>query len=128
MTAFLTLDDLLGIHSEQIRQFGGASGIRDEGLLESALYRPMQKANYGVDDIMELAASLLFGIARNHPFIDGNKRTAFTATDLFLFLNGYSIEAQQEEIVAFVLDVAAGEITEVGAAMFFRDYTVVIGE
>ncbi|HET7412220.1 MAG TPA: type II toxin-antitoxin system death-on-curing family toxin [Pararhizobium sp.] len=126
MTAFLTLDDILGIHSEQIRQFGGASGIRDPGLLESAVYRPLQKANYGVEDIMELAAALLLGIAKNHPFIDGNKRTAFTAADVFLFLNGYSIEAEQEEIIAFVVAVAAGEIDEEGAVMFFRDFAVVI--
>lgn len=112
------------IHAEQLRQHGGAPGLRDAGLLESALNRPLQKMNYTDADVFELAAAYLFGLVKNHPFIDGNKRTAFLAADVFLALNGWSIEATQEEIIAFVLGVAAGAIDETGATQFLRDYAV----
>jgi death on curing protein len=114
------------IHAEQLRQHGGASGLRDEGMLESALSRPLQKINYADADVFEVAAAYLFGLVKNHPFIDGNKRTAFLAADVFLTLNGWSIEATQEEIIAFVLGVAASEIDEAGATQFFRDYAVAL--
>jgi death-on-curing protein len=114
------------IHDEQLRLHGGAAGLRDEGMLESALSRPLQKLNYTEADVFELAAAYLFGLVKNHPFIDGNKRTAFLAADVFLALNGWSVEASQEEIIAFVLGVAASEIDEQGAAGFFRDYAVAI--
>lgn len=114
------------IHAELLRQHGGAPGLRDEGLLESALNRPLQKMNYTKADINELAAAYLFGLVKNHPFIDGNKRTAFLAADVFLALNGWSIEATQEEIIAFVLGVAASEIDEAGATQFFRDYAAIV--
>lgn len=114
------------LHAEQLRLHGGASGVRDEGMLESALARPRQKEIYVDPDIWELAAAYLFGIARNHPFVDGNKRTAFAAADLFLYFNGLSIEAEPEAIINLVLKVAAGEIDEDGAAAFFRDHTVQI--
>ena len=116
------------VHAEQLRLHGGAAGIRDEGMLESALARPLQKEAYGEPDLCELAAAYLFGIAKNHPFVDGNKRTAFAAADLFLYYNGLSIEAEPEEIITLVLNVAAGEIDETGAAAFFRDHTVTVGE
>ncbi len=93
-------------------------------MLESALYRPVQKEAYGEPDLPELAAAYLFGIAKNHPFVDGNKRTAFAAADLFLYFNGLSVEAEQQDIIQFVMMVAAGEIDEAGAAAFFRDHTV----
>ncbi len=93
-------------------------------MLESALYRPVQKETYGEPDLPELAAAYLFGIAKNHPFVDGNKRTAFAAADLFLYFNGLSVEAEQQGIIQFVMMVAAGEIDEAGAAAFFRDHTV----
>jgi death-on-curing protein len=80
--------------------------------------------NYTDADVFELAAAYLFGLVKNHPFIDGNKRTAFLAADVFLALNGWSIEATQEEIIAFVLGVAASEIDEAGATQFLRDYSV----
>ena len=115
------------IHAEQLRQHGGAPGLRDEGLLESALGRPLQKLHYTEADVFELAAAYLFGLVKNHPFIDGNKRTAFLAADVFLALNGWSVEATQEEIVAFVLGVAASEIDEAGATQFFKDYCVATG-
>ena len=114
------------IHDEQLRLHGGAAGLRDEGMLESALSRPLQKLNYTEADVFELAAAYLFGLVKNHPFIDGNKRTAFLAADVFLALNGWSVESSQEEIIAFVLGVAASDIDEQGAAGFFRDYAVAI--
>jgi death on curing protein len=110
------------MHAEQLRLHGGAAGIRDEGMLESALGRPLQKEAYGAPDLSDLAAAHLFGIAKNHPFVDGNKRTAFAAADLFLYFNGFSVEADQEEIIQLVTMVAAGEIDEEGAAAFFRDH------
>ncbi len=114
------------IHAEQLRQHSGAPGLHDEGLLESALSRPLQKMNYANAEQFEIAAAYLFGLVKNHPFIDGNKRTAFLAADVFLALNGRSTEATQEEIIAFVLGVAASEIDEAGATQFFRDYAVAI--
>lgn len=114
------------VHAEQIRLHGGASGLRDEGMLESALARPEQKHHYGESDLFVLAAAYLFGIAKNHPFVDGNKRTGWVAADLFLYFNGYSVEADQHDVIAFVLGVAAGEIDERGAAMFFRDFCVLV--
>ena len=82
--------------------------------------------NYANAEQFEIAAAYLFGLVKNHPFIDGNKRTAFLAADVFLALNGRSTEATQEEIIAFVLGVAASEIDEAGATQFFRDYAVAI--
>ncbi|MDI6026562.1 type II toxin-antitoxin system death-on-curing family toxin [Corticibacterium sp. UT-5YL-CI-8] len=124
MTEFHSREFIEALHAEQLRLHGGAAGIRDEGMLESALARPLQKQAYGDPDLFELAAAYLFGIAKNHPFIDGNKRTAFAAADLFLYFNGYSIEADDYDIIQFVMSVAAGEIDEAGAATFLRDYTV----
>lgn len=112
------------IHAEQLRLHGGAAGLRDEGMLESALGRPLQKINYEDADVFAVAAAYLFGLVKNHPFIDGNKRTAFLAADVFLALNGWSVEASQEEIIAFVLGVAASAIDEAGAIQFFKDYAV----
>jgi death on curing protein len=112
------------MHAEQLRQHGGAAGLRDEGLLESALNRPLQKLNYAEADVFAVAAAYLFGLVKNHPFIDDNKRTAYLAADVFLALNGWSVEASQEEIITFVLGVAASDIDEAGATEFFRDYAV----
>ncbi|RUX29942.1 type II toxin-antitoxin system death-on-curing family toxin [Mesorhizobium sp. M7A.F.Ca.US.011.01.1.1] len=112
------------LHAEQLRLHGGAAGIRDEGMLESALSRPQQREIYGDPDLCELAAAYLFDIAKNHPFVDGNKRTAFAAADLFLYFNGLSVEADQQDVIQLVLMVAAGEIDETGAAAFFRDHVV----
>ncbi|MGB8819171.1 MAG: type II toxin-antitoxin system death-on-curing family toxin [Rhizobiaceae bacterium] len=115
------------LHSEQLILHGGAQGLRDEGMLESALNRPLQKLQYSDPDIFDLAAAYLFGIVKNHPFIDGNKRTGYLAADVFLALNSWSVEAEQEEIITFVLGVASGEIDEIGAAMFLRDYSMGVG-
>lgn len=127
MMDFHSRDFVEALHAEQLRLHGGAAGIRDEGMLESALFRPEQKLAYGNPDIFDLAAAYLFGIVKNHPFVDGNKRTGFAAADLFLYFNGHSVEAEQEEIIQFVLMIAAGEIDEAGAATFFRDYTEPLG-
>ena len=112
------------LHAEQLELHGGAPGLRDEGMLEFALIRPLPKIQYAEPDIFELAAAYLFGIVKNHPFIDGNKRTGYLAADVFLTLNDWSVEAEQEEIISFVLGVASGEIDETGAAMFFKDFCV----
>lgn len=122
MTDFHTREFVEAMHTEQLRLHGGAQGIRDEGMLESALFRPLQKEAYGEPDLSDLAAACLFGIVKNPPFVDGNERTGFAAADLFLYFNGFSIEAEQEDIIQFVLMVAAGEIDEAGAAAFFRDH------
>lgn len=122
MIEFHTREFVEALHNEQLRLHGGAAGIRDEGMLESALGRPLQKEAYGQPDLSDLAAAYLFGIVKNHPFIDGNKRTGFAAADLFLYFNGYSLETANEDIIQLVLLVAAGEIDETGVAAFFRDH------
>ena len=126
MTEFHSFDFILSMHAEQLRLHGGAAGVRDEGMVDSALNRPMQKQAYGESDLCELAAAYLFGIAKNHPFVDGNKRTALAAADLFLYFNGLELEADQDDLIQLVLKVASGEIDEDGAAAFFRDHTAPI--
>jgi len=108
----------------QIERFGGAFGLRDAGILESALARPINKAAYGCDDIIELAAAYLYGLAKNHAFIDGNKRIAIVAAAVFLMENGFEIETTEAKLYTFVLAVAAGDIDEEGAARFLRDVSV----
>lgn len=102
------------IHSRQIAEHGGIDGIRDEGLLLSALARPQNLLAYSeeIPDISALAAAYSFGVARNHPFLDGNKRTAFVIMRTFLLLNGYDIEATQEEKYVTVLKLAEGNLSE----------------
>ncbi|MER8956253.1 type II toxin-antitoxin system death-on-curing family toxin [Mesorhizobium sp. M0833] len=128
MTEHHSREFVEALHAEQLRLHGGAAGIRDEGMLESALYRRQQREIYGEPDLCELASAYLFGIAKNHPFVDGNKLTAFAAADLFLYFNGLSIEAEQADIIQLVMMVAAGEIDEAGAAAFFRDHVVELGD
>ena len=103
---------LLLLHDESLAQHGGASGVRDEGLLESALARPENLAAYGSPDVAELAASYAFDLGKNHPFVDGNKRAAFLAAGLFLALNGQRLAVAQAEATVMVLDLAASDITE----------------
>lgn len=112
------------LHEMQIERFGGAYGLRDEGILESALARPINKAAYGCEDLMELAAAYLYGLVKNHAFIDGNKRIAIVAAAVFLMENGWEIDADEGQLYTFVLSVAAGEIDEEGATRFFRDFCV----
>ena len=113
----------LAIHEEQIAEHGGGEGVRDAGLLESALARPRNAWGYGVTDLCALAASLGHGIARNHPFVDGNKRTAFVAVETFLILNGVELMAGDADCVVAMLDLAAGEMTEDEFAAWLRDHT-----
>jgi len=99
---------------------GGASGLRDAGLLDSALARPLNLVAYGDPDLAELAASYAFGLAQNHPFVDGNKRAAFLAAGLFLGLNGYRLTASQAEATVAVFGLASGEIDEPTFAAWLR--------
>ncbi|MCJ8147986.1 MULTISPECIES: type II toxin-antitoxin system death-on-curing family toxin [Shinella] len=112
------------MHEEQLREHGGLPGLKDDNALEAALARPLNKAAYGQPDIFELAAAYLYGLVRNHPFSDGNKRTGFLAAFTFLLLNGFLVEASQADVITFVLAVAAGEIDEEGATRFLRDVSV----
>ncbi|PDT11594.1 type II toxin-antitoxin system death-on-curing family toxin [Rhizobium sp. M1] len=121
---FLTRPLVETLQKMQIERFGGLTGLRDEDALESALGRPMHNAHYGCDDAIELAAAYLFGLARNHAFVDGNKRIAIVTAGVFLLENGYEIETTDANLYAFVLAVAAGEIDEEGAARFLRDFSV----
>jgi death-on-curing protein len=119
---FLTRRTVEAMHAEQLQRHGGAFGLRDENMLESALARAENKAAYGDPAVEELAAAYVFGIARNHAFVDGNKRTAIVAAGTFLLLNGYQLAADQGTVYEFVMGVASGEIDEDGAAAFFRDH------
>jgi death-on-curing protein len=118
---WLSVDLVLAIHDEQLRQFGGPTGLRDQGLLESALGRPLNKYGYGTDDLAALAAAYGFGLARNHAFIDGNKRIALLAIVTFLGLNGIAFAAREAEAVVIMLGVAAGDVDEDGLARWIRD-------
>ena len=113
---------LLAVHDEQLAEHGGAAGTRDAGLFESALARPHNLALYGEPDAADLAAAYGYGIARNHPFIDGNKRTAFVAVEVFLALNGHELVAGDADCVVTMLDVAAGTLTEAAFAQWLRAY------
>lgn len=113
-------------HEEQLVEHGGPSGIRDEGLLASALARPRNSALYESPDAAALAASYAFGISRNHPFIDGNKRTAFVAMEVFLDLNGFELEVSDEAAVLNMLELAAGQIEESVFAQWIRDHLRVL--
>jgi death-on-curing protein len=119
---WLDIDIVLDFHAEQLALFGGADGIRDRGLLESALARPVNNFGYGETGIAAFAAAYGFGIARNHPFIDGNKRTALASIIVFLGLNGVDLDAPQEAATAMVLSLAAGEITEDILASWIADH------
>lgn len=110
------------VHDEQLAEHGGAAGVRDEGLFESALARPQHLAHYGQPDVAEVAASYGYGLARNHPFIDGNKRTAFVAVELFLALNGYTLDADDVGCVLTMLAVASGSLEEADFAAWIRDH------
>lgn len=118
---WLELGIVLDFHAEQLALFGGADGMRDLGLLESALARPQNKYSYGETDLAVLAAAYGFGIARNHPFVDGNKRTALASIIVFLNLNRLDLDAPQEAATAIVLALAAGEIDEDVLARWIAD-------
>lgn len=109
---WVRLETILAVHDEQLAEHGGQPGVRDLGLLEGALARPRQRYAYGSAALPELAASLAFGIARNHPFIDGNKRASLVAAELFLHLNGAELHATDEDFVVTFLKLAADELSE----------------
>jgi len=115
--------DALAIHEILLVRHGGASGLRDEGLLESALARPRQQFAYASPDIVEMAAAYTAGMVQNHPFVDGNKRTGFVVGILFLEMNGFEFTASEPEAAQAVLELAAGSIDETGFALFLRDHT-----
>jgi death on curing protein len=119
---WVSLEVALAAHQEQIVEHGGGEGVRDNGLLESAMARPQNLALYGEPKAAELAASYAFGIARNHPFVDGNKRTAAVVSETFLLLNGYTLDATDAELVVVFLALAAGELTEEEMADWFRTH------
>ena len=121
---FLSRPVVEHLHKRQIEKFGGSYGLRDQGALESVLMRPLNKVAYGCNDLIELAAAYLFGLAMNHAVIDGNKRIAIVAAGVFLMDNGYFIETDETILYKFVLAVAAGEIDEEGATRFLRDHTI----
>ena len=110
----------LAAHAEQLAEHGGGEGIRDAGLLESAMARPLNLIAYGEPDIADLAASYAFGIARNHPFVDGNKRAALVVSETFLVLNGHLLDCDDVELVTTFLALAAGELTVDALAAWFR--------
>ena len=114
---------ILGVHDEQLAEHGGAAGVRDAGLMESALARPQNLALYGSPDHADLAAAYGFGLARNHPFADGNKRTAFVAVELFLMLNGWLLQASDTDCVLTMLALEAGELAEADFAAWLRANT-----
>lgn len=113
---------LLAVHDAQLAEHGGISGVRDIGLFESAVSRPQHMASYDVPDAAALAAAYGYGIARNHPFLDGNKRTAFVAMELFLMLNGHVLNANDVDCVMTMLAVAAGDIDEAAFADWIRKH------
>lgn len=112
------------IHVEQLQRHGGAQGLRDENALESALARAQNKLAYGDPDHADIAAAYVFGLGRNHAFVDGNKRTAIVTAVTFLAVNGHALTADDGLLYTFTMGIAAGEIDEAGAAAFFRDHTV----
>ncbi|MDL2399883.1 type II toxin-antitoxin system death-on-curing family toxin [Rhizobium mayense] len=112
------------MHHEQLAEHGGLPGLKDENALEAAIARPLNKAAYGENDLFALAAAYLYGLVRNDPFSDGNKRTGYVAAFTFLYINGYLIDADDGMIVTLVLGIAAGEIDDTGATRFLRDFSV----
>lgn len=118
---WLTRQIIVAIHDEQLAIHGGASGLRDDGMLESALDRPRNRQAYESAELAELAAAYAFGIARNHPFVDGNKRTALLALYTFLGVNGFDFVVPEAEAAAMILALAAGEVDEEGLTRWIRD-------
>jgi death on curing protein len=118
---WITYEQAVAIHSRQLRRFGGAPGLRDEGVLRSALERPINKLHYEQAPLDELAAAYAFGLAKNHAFVDGNKRIAFMAMMVFLLRNGISFSPEPSHATAIILGLAAGEVSEESLARWIRD-------
>jgi len=117
---WVTVEVAMAAHAEQLAEHGGGEGVRDRRLLESAMARPQNLAGYGEPDAADLAAAYAFGIARNHPFADGNKRTAAVVSETFLMLNGHRLGVSDAELVVAFLALAAGEYSEEEMADWFR--------
>jgi death-on-curing protein len=113
-------ETILALHEQLLSAFGGSTGIRDSGLLDSALARPQSLLAYGKPSLFDLAASYGFGLVKDHPFVDGNKRIGFTVAILFLELNGYQFDATQADATIQTLRLAAGEMTEAGYAAWLQ--------
>ncbi len=111
----------IAIHDRQLAEHGGGTGLRDEGLLDSALARPINRWAYGEDDPAALAAAYAFGIARNHPFADGNKRTAWVLARLFIVLNGHELRFDPADAITTMLALAAGELSETDLASWLTE-------
>jgi death-on-curing protein len=118
---WLSYEQIVAIHSRQLRRFGGAAGMRDEGLLRSAIERPRNKWHYEQAELPELAAAYGFGLAKNHAFVDGNKRIAFMSMMVFLRKNGVRFAPQQAHATKIILSLAAGEVSEESLARWIRD-------
>jgi death on curing protein len=118
--AWITYDQAIAAHSRQLRRFGGAPGLRDEGALRSALKRPVNKWHYEASELPELAAVYAYGLAKNHAFVDGNKRIAFIAMVAFLRKNGVGFQPDQAQATAIILALAAGEVSEASLARWIR--------
>jgi death-on-curing protein len=119
--AWLTYDQVIAMHSRQLRRFGGAPGLRDEGLLRSALERPVNKWHYEQADLGALAAAYAFGLAKNHAFVDGNKRIAFMSMLVFLRRNEVRFAPDPAQATAITMSLAAGEVSEDSLARWIRD-------
>ncbi|MBA4164555.1 MAG: type II toxin-antitoxin system death-on-curing family toxin [Erythrobacter sp.] len=117
---WITTEVALAAHAEQLAEHGGSEGVRDAGALESAMARARNLAEYGEADVAALAAAYTWGISRNHPFVDGNKRTAAVVGETFLMLNGHALEASDAEVVVAFVALAAGELSEEELADWFR--------
>ena len=118
---WISYEQAIAIHSRQLRRFGGAPGLRDEGMLRSGLERPINKWRYEQSDLAELAAAYAFGLAKNHAFIDGNKRIAFLAMRVFLLKNGVAFSPDPAHATAIILSLAAGEVSEESLTRWIRD-------
>lgn len=119
---WLGVDIALAVHDRQLAEHGGPFGVRDQGVLESALAKPINKWSYGENDLCGLAAAYAFGVARNHPFTDGNKRTAWVLARSFLVLNNCQLEFEREEAIETVQILAAGELSEEQLTAWFRNH------
>lgn len=118
---WISYDQLIAVHSRQLRKFGGAAGLRDEGILRSALERPVNKWQYEHAGLPILAAAYAFDLAKNHAFIDGNKRIAFMSMMIFLRRNGVAFAPDPAHATAIILALAAGEVSEESLARWTRD-------
>ena len=118
---WITYDQAIAMHSRQLRRFGGAPGLRDEGMLRSALERPVNKWRYEQAEFAELAAAYAYGLAKNHAFVDGKKRIAFLSIRVFLVKNGTKFDPDPAESTSIILSLAAGEVSEESLARWTRD-------